>query len=500
MRLRRLSTTLLKPVVIILVLGLVVGLFYAIPRLGDAGTLVFYKGPSARVNGVKISDRDFNQVYLRYLQQYGTFLSEDQLRLNTMENLIGQELIKQEIKNRKIKVSDQEVEDLLAEIKYYYNISSEEEMEYLLYQWGVGSLKELKSILRESIAETKLYTVLGKEAQLEVDEKEIVERYEAVEPAHILIATNSAMAAEPLSDEEARQKAQDIYEQLQAGADFAELAREHSDGQYKEQGGNYGRIPLSYLDVAFPPEVAEAILQLEVGEYSAPIKTYLGYHLVMLLDKRLAQGDEWEQEKAKIRDDLIADRFRSEKRSEWLREQRTKHAKVEILDPYLLGYSLALEEKWKEATLAYEKATQDKRYKKDLKTFLALAEAYKEIEAYDAALGVFDRIPKNLQDNFQVYLGKADLYLAQGDLDNVKTVLATAEAKAGEDLTLLNQIRAKLEEAELTAEAEALAVKIADLEERNRQEQEELNRRLEEEQKKRQAEQEQEGIIEIPVE
>ena len=65
-------------------------------------------------------------------------------------------------------------------------------MEYLLYQWGVGSLKELKSILRESIAETKLYTVLGKEAQLEVDEKEIVERYEAVEPAHILIATNSA--------------------------------------------------------------------------------------------------------------------------------------------------------------------------------------------------------------------------------------------------------------------------------------------------------------------
>ena len=42
-------------------------------------------------------------------------------------------------------------------------------------------------------------------------------------------------------------------------------------------------------------------------------------------------------------------------------------------------------------------------------------------------------------------------------------------------------------------------MKIADLEERNRQEQEELNRRLEEEQKKRQAEQEQEGIIEIPV-
>ena len=121
-------------------------------------------------------------------------------------------------------------------------------------------------------------------------------------------------------------------------------------------------------------------MKLEVGEYSAPVKTVFGYHLIMVHDKKLAQGERWEQEKERIEDELLANKFLNEKKSEWIQEQRVKHAKIEILDPYLLGYSLGQEGKWVEATLAYEKALKDKRYKKDLKTFLALAEAYKEIE------------------------------------------------------------------------------------------------------------------------
>ncbi|HHT04771.1 MAG TPA: tetratricopeptide repeat protein [Hydrogenispora sp.] len=501
MRLRRLTETFLKPVIIILVLGLVVGLFYAIPRFGNVDTPVFYKGPSVRVNKVKISDKDFNEVYFRYMQQYGTFFGEDQIKLSTMEYLIGQELVKQEIEKRKITVSNQEVEDLLAEIKLYNQIDSEEELEYLIYQTGAGNLKGLKSMLRDILAEQKLYIALGKEAQLEVDEQAIIDRYEELETSHILIATNPQVTAEPLSDQEARKKAQEIYQQLQDGADFAALAREHSDdSSNKEQGGRLGRVPLTYFKNAFAAEFVEAALALEVGEYSTPVKTQFGYHLIMVHDKKLAEGEQWEQEKEIIRDDLIANKFLTEKKSEWVQEQRTKHAKIEILDPYLLGYSLAQEGKWVEASLAFEKALKDKRYKKELKTFLALAEVYKELEEYDAALGVFARIPKDLQDNFEVEIGKADLYQAKGDRENAKTALAAAEAKAGDDLALLNQVLAVLKEAELTAETEALEAKIADLQEKIRQEQEEFNRRLEEEQKKREAEQNQEGIIETPAE
>ena len=265
-------------------------------------------------------------------------------------------------------------------------------------------------MLRDILAEQKLYIALGKEAQLEVDEQAIIDRYEELETSHILIATNPQVTAEPLSDQEARKKAQEIYQQLQDGADFAALAREHSDdSSNKEQGGRLGRVPLTYFKNAFAAEFVEAALALEVGEYSTPVKTQFGYHLIMVHDKKLAVGEQWEQEKEIIRDDLIANKFLTEKKSEWVQEQRTKHAKIEILDPYLLGYSLAQEGKWVEASLAFEKALKDKRYKKELKTFLALAEVYKELEEYDAALGVFARIPKDLQDNFEVEIGKADL-------------------------------------------------------------------------------------------
>ncbi|HBL35827.1 MAG TPA: hypothetical protein DDZ55_03365, partial [Firmicutes bacterium] len=109
MSIRRLSKTFLKPVVIILVLGLVIGMFYAIPRLNSGDQYNFYKGPSARVNGVKISDRDFNDILIRFLQQYGSSYSDDILKASTLEYLIEQELIKQEIEKRKISISDQEV-------------------------------------------------------------------------------------------------------------------------------------------------------------------------------------------------------------------------------------------------------------------------------------------------------------------------------------------------------------------------------------------------------
>lgn len=500
MNIRRLSKSFLKPVVIILVIGLIVGLFYVFPWNSLGNQQLLYKGPSARVNGVKISDQDFNKALLRFWQQYGSFLTEEQMKANTLEYLIGQELIKQEIEKRKISVSDREVEDLLGEIKVYNQIDSEEELEMLIYQTGAGDLKGLKKMLREIIAEQKLYGVLGKEANLEVTEEEMVASYEELEVAHILISTSSDVTEEPLSDGEALKKAEEVYQKLQDGANFAELAKEYSDDiSNKNQGGNLGRAPIEYFKNAFVPEFVEAALQLEVGQYSAPVKTQFGYHVITVLEKKLAQGEQWEKEKEKIKEDLLANKFLTTKKSEWLQEQRQKHAKIEILDPSLLGYHLAQEEKWAEAAVAYENALKDKRYKNSLNTFLSLAEAYKENKNYEAALGVFERLPKDLKDNYNVDLAKADIYQAKEDKAGLKAALSAAEAKAGEDLTLLNQILRKMKDAELTEESKTLEEKIAALEKKNREEQEELNRRLQEEQKRLQAEQFQEGIIETPA-
>ncbi len=500
MNIRRLSESLLKPVVIILVLAMCIGLFYAFPRFGGADDSDLYKGPSVRVNGIKIRDNEFNDIYNRFLQQFSTSMSEEEMKERTMEYLIDQELIKQAIKARKIAVSNQEIDDLLTKIKIYNQIDTEEEMQMLIKQAGTRNLKELKEILQEILAEQKLYIELGKEEKIEVTEEEVVEAYEQIDLAHILIATSSLVKENPLSEREAFKKAEDIFKKLKAGEDFETLAKEHSDDlSNKEQGGHLGNANIAYYKSAFVPEFIEAALKLDTGEFSAPVKTQFGYHLIKVIDKKLAEGEEWEQEKIKVHDEILSRKFQSEKKVDWLKEQREKTATVEILDPMLLGYHLQLKEKWNEAALAYEKALKDKRYKKDLKTFLSLAEAYKQANNHDAALDVFLRLPEGLKDDYQVYLAKAEIYKAKEDQNQAKEALLSAEEKAGDEVYLLKQVLAKMHEFEFTEEAKALEDKITVIQARIDKEQEEFNKLLQEEQDKIETHN-QEGITETPSE
>jgi len=89
---------------------------------------------------------------------------------------------------------------------------------------------------------------------------------------HILIATHAER-----SQEEARDKAQQLYQQLVEGADFAQLAREHSDDPGSAaQGGNLGRIERGVFD----PDFEQAAFALGEGDISEPVKTRFGYHLI----------------------------------------------------------------------------------------------------------------------------------------------------------------------------------------------------------------------------
>ena len=85
---------------------------------------------------------------------------------------------------------------------------------------------------------------------------------------------------------ETRKQALELKSQIESGADFGQLALGYSlDQQTRQrQGEMHGMIerdaPIKGLgDV---PELRDAIFSLEVGELSEPLKTDLGYHLVMV--------------------------------------------------------------------------------------------------------------------------------------------------------------------------------------------------------------------------
>jgi len=92
---------------------------------------------------------------------------------------------------------------------------------------------------------------------------------EHVHARHILVDTS--------------QEAERILAQLQAGADFATLARAYSqDTSTRESGGDLAFFPLGIL---VAPEVEQVAFALQPGQFSGVVTSVLGYHIVQVVER-----------------------------------------------------------------------------------------------------------------------------------------------------------------------------------------------------------------------
>ncbi len=136
---------------------------------------------------------------------------------------------------------------------------------------------------------------------------------------HILVRTN-----EVVSESEARRRLEDIRERVVNGsADFAQMARVHSDDASAGRGGE--------LDWVYPgdtvPDFERAMQELKVGEISPPVRTPFGYHLIQVLERRAADISP-ERRRLQARQ-ALRERKADEAFQEWLRQVRDR-AYVEL--------------------------------------------------------------------------------------------------------------------------------------------------------------------------
>lgn len=91
--------------------------------------------------------------------------------------------------------------------------------------------------------------------------------------------------SETASSEDARRQgevAEQIHQELLAGADFTGLAISRSGGEHALEGGELGWRKAAQL----PPAFANAVDQLEIGGITGPLRSPVGYHILKLLEKR----------------------------------------------------------------------------------------------------------------------------------------------------------------------------------------------------------------------
>jgi peptidyl-prolyl cis-trans isomerase C len=137
-------------------------------------------------------------------------------------------------------------------------------------------------------------------------------KQEEVHARHILVKTED--------------EAKDVIKQLDAGKDFAELAKEKSTDPNKDDGGNLGYFSRGRM----VKEFEDAAFALEKGTYSkTPVKTDFGYHVIKVEDKRDAPPPAFEQVQDQVRQLVMRDKYLA------LLNQAKASSKVEIMDETL---------------------------------------------------------------------------------------------------------------------------------------------------------------------
>jgi len=104
-----------------------------------------------------------------------------------------------------------------------------------------------------------------------------------VRASHILIS----LAPNEKDREQKQQLADSLYQAIENGADFAEVAAEYSDDENSAQDG--GELGWYAADDLLPAFIT-AIQDLDVGQISKPVFSEFGYHILKIEDKRAASA------------------------------------------------------------------------------------------------------------------------------------------------------------------------------------------------------------------
>jgi peptidyl-prolyl cis-trans isomerase C len=149
-------------------------------------------------------------------------------------------------------------------------------------------VKRLAVARRNILAESWL----AEQVEPAVSEEKLMARYEAdkknikgeeeIHASHILLE-NEADARKVLAE-------------IRNGADFAEMAKQHS----KKNGGDLGFFDAKTM----VPEFSKAAFAMKVGDVSEPVKTQFGWHIIRIEAKRQSEGPSFEQRKQEIRQAL----------------------------------------------------------------------------------------------------------------------------------------------------------------------------------------------------
>lgn len=260
-------------------------------------------------------------VRVRMREQNTPLPPNDALMQQVLERMIVESIELQMAERAGIRIDDNRVNETLENIARQNNMTSdqfrntvEEEgipwrnlRDQIRRELVVGQLRQRRVGGRIQITEQDVDNFLNSE----VAKTNLAPDYRL---GHILISISTSGDVNT-----AEEKALAVYRDLQAGADFARMAAQHSGGEQALQGGDLGWRKAAQLPTLF----ADTVLEMKAGDISHPIRSPSGFHIIKVLEVR--GGTEQFVQQTKVRHILIKpNEIRSEAESQHLIEDIRK--------------------------------------------------------------------------------------------------------------------------------------------------------------------------------
>lgn len=284
----------------------------------------------AKVNGTPIPKGDLIKVADQFHAQSPAMTETAEFYRKILDQLIGNELLRQEATAAGVTASDEEVNKQLGELKGRF--PSPEKFQEELKKSGLTEAEVTKQIrenlVMQKFVETKVVNdvkVSDQQVKAFYDQNpDKLTRPERIHLRHILVGVTKT--ATPEDKKKAQAKADELLAKLKAGGDFAKLAEESSDDPgSKSKGGDLSWVSRGQMVAPF--ENAAFALK-KPNEISPVVETQFGFHIIQLLEHQDAGKVPYDEVKDKI-SGFLKQQQQKEKFFDHIKTLKDK-AKVEI--------------------------------------------------------------------------------------------------------------------------------------------------------------------------
>ncbi|HJU16502.1 MAG TPA: peptidylprolyl isomerase [Stellaceae bacterium] len=217
------------------------------------------------------------------------------LTSQVLRTLIDEKLQLQEAKRQHVTATDAELKRAIGQLEKQNNMQSGQ-LEAFLKARGIDPGALINQITAAIVWAKLVRQRAAETSPLSDDQIEqtlVRLKQNAGEPqsrvAEIFLPVDN-----PNQDEEVRQLALRLTQQMRQGARFSAIAQQFSHSATAAVGGDIGWVRPDELD----PRLGKAIEGMRPGELSPPVRTRAGYYLLLVLDRRSGKsGDKGDKEK-----------------------------------------------------------------------------------------------------------------------------------------------------------------------------------------------------------